>query len=311
MYIALNKDGTYRQYKNIEKIYKDSHDVKYIIIENSTDLKGELYTIIDALNIKIERGDINVEIDVSYDCADCPCSDETSFKSNINIDNIERYYSIYPLLKQMMVYNYFIDDFMYEGPVININTVRLISDNFKVIIDNKTSDEDINKIFKKLNMDTCVSKVTRHTRFLILKDNMWFVSRDVPKHFDYIGVEVIGAESMYILSEEYYRLFDSILTLSISMKDKSIYANGYYSDLLADRGGNEFLTVEFTTLSGILQLCVYFPQMLLLDRQIYNNSISLEINVETKMINYNLVITEKEVRGGICLFDILKKLLKM
>lgn len=310
MYIALNNDGTYKVYKKLDKLYKHLSYIKYIILEISTDLKGEIYTIIDAMNINVEYGDIEVKLDVEYESVDCPCNDTSSFYSLINIDNIERYYSIYPLIKQMLIYNYFMDNFMYDGPNINIVGISLYSDKFNITLDSyNMSDGKITKIFKKLRMDTCVSKITKYTKFLILKNGEWYVSESIPKHFDYVGIEMIGTESMYLLTEKQYKLLSSIVSLTIQMRDETIYDDGYFEDLVDSRDGNELLYFTTNKLAVILQSCLFFPQMLLLEHKVYNSTVSLEITVETKDVNYELTISEKEAKYGICLFDILNKLL--
>lgn len=312
MYIALNSDGTYKVYKNINKVYRHINDIQYLILKNFTSLKGPSYTIIEASNIKFEHGDVEVEIGISYECVDCPCTDNTTIKSTITIDNIERYYSIHPLIKQMMYYNYFMDNFMYDGPTIDITDISLYNHKFEIELNSSNmNDQEIDSVFKNLHMNTCVSKVTKYTRFLILKDGDWYVSKKIPKSFDYLGIEIIGAETLYLLTEKQYYAFASIKNLSILLKDDNIYDDIYYNDVINSREVDEILDFSTDKLSLILQACIYLPQMLVLEHTVYNNTVSLDIIVDTDNLTYNLKITEKEASDGICLFDILNKLLNI
>ena len=312
MYLALRYDGSYKNYKSINKLYDDINNTEYVIIDNSTSLKGPLYTMVEASKLTLKYHEIEVIIKVQYNCIDCPFSDYSLVKSLIEVDSIEKYYSIYPLIHQLLNYNFFINDCMSEAPSITINEIYLKSDKFTIELNiDMYGENKFRRVFKKLNMLTCVSKAI-DDGYLIMSNDKWSISNDVPDSFDYIGIPVRGSESLYILNKKDFKRFNSIQAISIKMNDSSIYDDSaFYEVILNDRDGSEVFEYECCSLDDIFQTCVYFPQLLSLEYYVYGNNVSLDVLIETDTINYQLMITEKEAIDGICIFDIINKLLKI
>lgn len=312
MNVGLMKNHNVKFYKKDKKILKDIDEIKYLLVNISTPLKGRLYTLAKSKDVHdIKDDDIcEIDMDISYANVDVPCCDSTVLKSRIPIKSINNKFCIYPLLNEMYHFNYVKNEFIYIDNCINIDFIRFKLKNINIEIDNEDVDDvEINKIFKKHNMRTYLADVTG-TNHIIIDNGKWYFSKKIPKVFDYILYN-LHSESTYLLTyDEYIRLY-TIEDLIIKIWDKTIYSEYEYiqNDI------NEIDCTNYIESKGVGNILeyvfLYFPQLIEMEKTIYKSKLSLEIIIETKYKNYRLSIAEKEVSEGLCLFDIILKLLKM
>lgn len=306
--ICLNHDGTYKKINKVEKILKHKNEIVWYLIDISTKLKGPVYTISKTLSLdKINM--IKILLTIVYNVEDCPYSDASTLHYTINIDTIEKFYSIYPLINQMMTYNMYRENFYLVSKDIIISNIEIEADNTIIEIDENDEDYMITKAFKRLNMTTSVYKLMG-VKFIILDNkNHWYISKDIPDDFYKIGLHVIGTESLYLLSRKQFIRLSSIKSMTINIgydieNDCKVYDDESY--ILEDN------TIDCNSIEAILSTCMFFPQMMSLERAVYD--VSSEITIDIDLYNgnnYHLSITEKEARNPIFLFDIINKIIQI
>jgi hypothetical protein len=321
MNISLLNDGKFKILKNKYHIYNLIYDTKYLVMDISTALKGKTCTLIDVSKkpINIFKKDmfdlLGVEIELEYGAVDTPMDSEPPIKSIILFNSIEKIFSVYPLVKQMFGLNYFKE--------VRLSTDYILLFIRSILVKSKVSDIKFNcddldgkvgKYFKKLNIKTDVDNTLDPDQHIILKEGMWHISKDIPNKFDYILYHIIDIETLYILTEKQYNRFLSIKYLNVYLYDNSKYDEiedyfGINDECLED---NMIYDMSCSDINSILETCVYLPQLIELERFIFNKNFHVVIELQTKYMTYKLDITEEETRkNGICLFKIINKLLQM
>jgi hypothetical protein len=329
MIITLNSDGSYSKYKSYKKFLKHANLYTYALFNISTQLKGPVFTAVKNVNtlavnqfIKLnEEGyPIQVQLDVLYDSDDTPTEDAIHLTENIEINSIEKFYSINPLIQQVSLFNEFSTYSLLNISSICIENVHLITNTMKgrCIID-ALKDLEFDKMKDSLSMNTDVSqlfdeKMNRENKYMILKNNKWKTveEKDIPNIFDYIGIDIFGTESFYLLSYEQYLLFSSIEKVNFEIIDRDMPDEKFKNYEIEPFDIEPYImTAETTTIQDLLEICLLFPQLLLLEKTIYNVSNGLFIQVITKYKVYKLYISSVETSQGICLFEIINKLISM
>lgn len=302
-------DGTYKTW-----LGKNKCDADFYLIDISTDRKGSLYTITKNIESNIVSKDISVIMDTSYSSIDVPCDDFTLLSSRFSVDTVERFYSIYPLIKQMFAFNTFCEIWgLALDSCISIESIIIEYGDIKATINECDNDRDIEKTFKRINMNTSVSKILPDNSVLIMKDGIWEIiecdDNDNYPHFnkfDYIGIPLPNTESLYLLSYKEYNIFRKKMTVQINM----LYSD--YED--PDRDYDDYCAnwISLDNMRDILYGCLFTPQLILLEQKIYDIPMFLEIVISTKYVNMKLSISENEilVPKNTCIFEIIKRLLE-
>lgn len=307
MNFRFYNDGTYKD--NLNK-----KDASFYLIDISTDRKGSLYTITDKINTCIRNNDISVSLDISYAPMDVPYDDSTVITSIFEIDSIEKYYSIYPLIKQIFAFNTFCETWSLSiDSCISIANISINFDNNKISIDEYETDKSIKKAFSYLSMNTNVSDILSENEVIIMKKGKWWIetiySNKYPKYekFDYIIIPLIDTESAYLLTYKEYNLFRQDYTVQVNMLYTSDENSVIYSD---DYCAN---WIDMKNLKDVLYSCLFTPQLILLEQKIYNVPMYLEIIVSTKYRDMKLSVSENEMNipRNTCIFYIIKRLLEL
>lgn len=310
MNICLFKDKSYKIVKNAKIINKYLNDIKYIVLDISTFMKGPTHTIVKPKYYNDGEKDVVVKMNVSYSFPDCPGDDITTFKYTLKIDSPNSRYNVYPLMNQMMAFNGFKYDSNIIDSEINIDFIELCFNdlNEEIVIDEDTEEEDISKIFKELKMLT--NESTLKKKHIILDKGEWFNTNHIPKKFDYILYNISGIETLYLLSYKEFMILKNINMCTIKMFRKYRYENSLN---YADEEVDEDNSLDSTNVNEILEMCLYFPQYIELEKIIYSNTMHLEIELETDYRKYRVYISEKEYRDNyqLSLFDIINKIISM
>lgn len=309
MNIILKDNETYEIIKNESKIKNKLEDAKYVVVDISTPLKGPVHTIVKPKHLSDEKMDCNVDLLVLYAAVDCPASDTSSFHYPLPVDNLSHRYNIYPLISQMIDFNYYKSMFDIVDTEITIENITItFSEGTTVEINEDMLDEYVEKIFKKLKLITSVKDL--ELEHIILKGNKWYKSTSIPKQFDYILYNIKGNESMYLLSEKQFNRLCLIDELSIKMYGRYEYYLDFNTN--DDKFEEEDNYINAVGINDILSSCLYFPQYIELEKSIYQSRMALKISLETFVKTFNLVITEKEFNENpIQLFNIINKLLQL
>lgn len=334
MNVALFKDGTYKKYKQSEKMLKHQSSIKYAVLDISTGIKGPLHTMVKGKYLVRNDECVELQIRVNYSDRDCPfdCSDSSTITNTISITNLNTQYSVYPLMREYFFVNLFNDNLMHVDSAITIEEMRInlanageeyeIDDTLFYGYDD-LDDANIGEIFSRFGLRTDLKSIFKDNKAIILdNDGHWYFIKSldkVPKDFKYIIPHDRDMESIYVMKAEEYWRFRSIRSLRIGLFENDIiefHRNPWETPLSEE----EILMCEENetnsicsngTIEELCDICLMFPQMILLNQVFYETTVGMIIYVETLTKNYNLKITGKEASTGICLYSILNNLLSM
>lgn len=306
MNYILNDDYSIQKVSKVTK--KNTKNMKYLLLDISTARKGPLYTLVEDVNLSFNDDKwIDIAMDVSYAGVDVPCDDCTMLTTSFSTNTIERYYNIFPLIKQMLTFNTFREKNSNIDNQLFIETIQFQYGKESVYINEYDSDQTINKLFRKLKMRTAVDQILSDDEILLIYDNHWelaSLSNEFDTaHLNKIGISVPSTESIYLLSYTDFSYFLYLNSISVEI--------GYPET--DDIEESEYCILNANSIKEILELCIFIPQMVLLEQQIYGNAIRLTIHVETDYGKRSLLIDEKETpfAKNMCIFILIKKLLKM
>ena len=306
MYV-LKEDKTVSKNNNTKDINKK------FLIDISTKMKGPVYTISNSLPTDT-LSSFKIGLELNYSVEDCPYSDITNISYQIEINSIEKIFSIYPLIQQMISYNFYCDNFDIITKRIAITAINIESSKLDMTIEEYDDDRVIKKAFNRIGLVTDVAGFM-YNRFLVLtKDNHWYFTKEIPKSFHRIGIPIIGTESLYLLNKKQYRRLSSIVELNITLgyngeEACSIsYSTDYYDFSILETN-----YLECRTLESILETCLFFPQMISMEKVVYDKVSEIEINIVLDSgASYTIHIDEKEAEEhSIELFNILNKLIEL
>ena len=319
MLFGLFYNNKYKIYDSVNKLKKDIHKIRYIIVDNSTSLKGPVYTLIDVKDVSFDDPvSITIKLTLSYAEIDQPCTNECVIPVTILSTKFEKKYSMYPLLKQILLFNRYEEEFLYNDNCLDIIGDIEISLNDREIYhinsESENTEKELKKICSKLRINTNVFDVLED-KHIVLKDNTWeFVKPDnIPFKFDYLFYNLIDTETMYMFSDymTFYK-FNKIEYFNISLLDKTDYdIIEEYSDYSMDDISTDNRIV-CEDLYSLLLTCIYLNQIIDLEFVIYSKLHELIITLKHDTVDYKLIITEKDIsKSNICLFDIIDRLLKI
>ena len=302
MNIILNNDHTVKKVSKFTKT--NTKDMKYAIIDISTVRKGPLYTLVTSINYDFKDIPIDIGIDISYAEIDVPCDNNTILQTTFSTDSMEKYYNIFPLIKQMFAFNIYREKNSNIDNQLFIDSIQIQYGKEYISINEYDSDKHIDKIFRKLKLKTQCNTVLSD-ELLVISNKKWEIKPYIllDDHFDKIGIPIPFTESMYLLSFEDYIYF---------MHTKRVSVEVSYPGL-NDHDDSEYRILDASTFIEILELCMFIPQMILMEQKIYGNAIKLTLIIETSYGIRTLVIDDKETPfdKNMCIFKLIKKLLKM
>jgi hypothetical protein len=318
MKISLLYNGKYKILDNDYNIEHIISDTQYFIIDNSTVLKGKTCTLVESDKLKSDNSALlGLHAELSYDSIDVPISDETIIKTEIPFNSLEKIFSSYPLVKQFFGFNYFVEiQLGIEGISLYINSLYIKTKEGIIEFEYDESNGSIEKYFKKFNIGTDVDNVLGSNNHIILKNGRWYVDKYIPSKFDYVYYNLCDIETLYTLTAKQYVRFSLIKFLNIYIYDKSDYNNigcmkyDRYDDSLTD--DDLLYNMSCDNMDSILEACIYFPQLIELEKNVCEKLLAIRIELVTKHMTYNLDIMEEETSNtSLCLFKILNKLLQM
>lgn len=319
MNYVLNTDETIQKFVSSQK----NESVPYLyLIDISTDRKGPVYTLTENIDYPYQSEDVEILMNTSYSSIDAPWEDCTILQSSFHMDTIERRMNIYPLIKQLIAFNTYRTANLWIDNQIFIGDIQIKIGNLITSFDEYTSDKEIEKTFRKLHMQTCVDHYLDNETVLIIKHNKYqFISiHDIPKKFDKIGIPLKNTETLYLLSYKEYKLFQNIQDLEFLIMYPEYDSNDCIDfdwDCTAFNSGisrSSTNSIEIISLKDFLESCLFLPQMILMEKNIYPTPVEIYLCIHTKSNRViELTINDEESDEGrnVCFFKIIKKLLKM
>lgn len=306
-HFALFKNGKYKEYKSDSKIFSHIDDIKFVFVDIETRLKGPVYSYVAARGLEPVPFDTSISFKLSYEPVDCPCSKETTLSSSIYASSLGSNFCIYPLVTEMYQFNNFKRKYDIDDDYINIESIRIDNKgNHIEIIPDEISNRDMESIFKKTRLFTNGALISKHEIVVLKNNDEWYIDTKIPSSFKCIFYKVTNQTFYRITNKEYLylkliRFFR--LTIFIPEEDENLDFD--------DIDNSPYVTLYASNIFDILEICLFQPQLMSLDKALYDEKISIKIELGTDINNYVLNISSKECNSGFCLYEILYKLLAL
>src|SRR5574343_509554 len=307
MNIALYKNGSYKEFHNDDKITKNLDKIKYLLVDIATSLKGPVYSLVEAKHLSKVSGTLEISIRTSYEDIDCPSCKDKEISSRILTSSLGSQFCVYPLIRELYEFNTFKEMTGFTEDGISIEEIR-IKDNLSEVklSPNEVNGEELKNLMKAKHLYTD-GNVIKSDEFIILNnDGEWKIGKGISyckSGFAFIFCKT-STQTFYKLSSEQFYRFLNLRYLKIEAIEQ-VYESEF------DLDASPTYTIECNDIFEFLNAALYYPQALLLDKELYNSKINFRITANATSKNYILDINNKEYGIGICLFKVIDKLLQM
>ena len=316
MYLYFYKDGTYSQ-----EDLTNEREFEFGCVDISTHRKGPIFSFVDKLEFN-KKDPIDMEMTMNYGSPDIPFDAETSFQSILKMNNPNHAYNAYPLIKQLIACNNFIDgQSQFMDSKIFIDKIHLVSKTGDYIITEETPDKIIDLIFDDLGIKTCMNKVIKPGFCIMMNPRgYWRRIKWNPNnsYADYLNrmrwsrafICFPEMETAYNCRYKTLRELERVKAVSVKVTYTPIpdkYQLGYF-DSLSSPYENEY---NATGLTDILRLCLFVPQIIFIEQSLYKMDATIKLNVIEEKRNIELLITEKETKFGVNtgIFNLIERIL--
>lgn len=318
MVYVFYDDGTYKKVKTLTKKYINA---SWYLIDISTDRKGPVFTVVEDVNLDFKNDNIMIAYDTTYAPYDLPFDENTTIHNEFRVKSLENYYNVYPLIKQLFGYNHYRDSMLETMSCININSVDIKYRKTSVHLDEGTSEKSIRKTFQHMNMLTNVSIVTEYGHnyydydildIVILKKKKWEKHRIMndsdgysellSMRWEQVIIPIPELESCYLMSYEDFLLFANAYDIQICIS---------YDDEF--RNDDAIFETNIYTIYDFIYACMYFPQLFLMERYLYEEEFTIILKVEIfdKSLELRIVGAEIDDPRNTCIYDLFRKLIRL
>jgi hypothetical protein len=299
----------------------------FSLVDISTEIKGPLYTMVRNKKLKNVPSPMEMTLDLSYDIPDVPPNPYSTFVNTIDMETPSGAYNGYPLVLQMIACNKFIESQSLENvdSRIYINKIRLSNKKHKLQITEKNLDKDIKDLFDRFGICTNMSDIMNSSFncVWVSANSTWGMGR-IPECFD--EEELLSAihmgwskvlicfpemESGYLISTISLLFFNRIREFSVKLiytpaKEKNSTVD--YLSSLDEEYESEYFASD---VNNILKMCIFIPQIIKMEKSLYDMDVTIQLNVKQGDANISLTISKKETKNktDLCLFHILERMI--
>ena len=321
MYLYFYKDGTYSNELLEDRVFQ------FGCVDISTKRKGPAFAFVDHTEWK-KIPEYTMRMIMHYGSADVPADSETAFETVIENNPMQGMYSAYnsyPLLKQLIYCNSFIDGTsQFTDNHIFIEEIQFdMKKKGSYVINESTSDKELHTFFEKFGILTTMSDVVSQGECILLNRRGYWKKYKFEEgfdladymtrmHWDSAFLCLPEMETAYYLRSGLINLLQSINELSVTLTysvPPEDYSLSYFENL-----DNKYEnTYTANNLYDILRMCLYVPQILYIEQSIYKMDATLTIKVVRDTQNVELKVTRKETReeDNTCIYHLLEKLLML
>lgn len=294
--------------------------LEFVAIDISTNRKGPVYTLVKSPLTDFKDSKIEIKFEVVYsDNDDCPFDMQKSMQSVFEVNSASRFYSIYPLLRQMFAFNIFSESGIFHNHLF-IQSIDIRYNSTHIYVDETMSDKKLRKSFEYVNMTTDVRKILHYEKMYIglnTSTKKWdFIdeSYDIYRNkeeFDAVVIPLdngISMETCYIMSFEYFQNLHVINNSMIVIRHFPRDSGSYFENGPADQYESEFF---FNDVFSLLEASIFIPQIILMESEIYDMETLLDVVLTIEDNNYYLTVDDRQMRNpkNSCIFHLIEKLL--
>lgn len=334
MNVYFYDDGTFTT-----KAKKDK-EVSFCAIDISTVRKGPIFSFVKEPNFE-PKDPIHMSVLMNYGNADLPFEAGNVFETDIRMDYPNYIYNTYPLLKQMIHCNFFVEgQSKFCESYINIAQINLQRKKKAVEITESTTDKQLDKIFNSFGIKTDMSDIVDSKDVILMnKRGYWKllkIGQDRLANIaeDYRGISqymkdmkwdlaficMPEIETAYLIKQKTLQEIEDIRRLKVSIRyhddvEPGVpYTGGDYIFECKERDPEGVETYyDAENIEDILKICLFVPQILNIETSLYNTEATVEITAANSMQTLRLTIDRKEARFAVntCIFNLLERMLSI
>lgn len=313
MYYYFWKDGTYSKNNDLTK------EMVFGIIDISTQRKGPVMAFTKKMNENFEKiQPLYMRLEMIYDTPDVPFDAQAAFEQYIKMDESSHVYNAYPLIKQMVSCNDFINgQSSFMDSHIYINKLILESHGERFVITEDNSDQDISDMFEHIGIKTDMSEIIKSGMCIIMNNEGYWKKIPISDIDGYTKWSHIllcfpDMETSYYMSYDTFCKLERVSDLSIKVTYIPVpdqYSLTYFDEMDSSYE-NEY---SANGLVDILRLCVFVPQIIYIEQTLYNMDATIELNMVQDNQNIKLIITKKESKwdANTCIYSLIERILKL
>lgn len=292
-------------------------------LENiSTPAKGSIYSLVIGNGQRLNRSLQSARILMAYHVKDAKIPDDAYFETYTDFLN-ENPYGFYPLIRQILLADEFIENQSDDDHRIYLSAISYYDKSLgrEESID-KITDKKIRQFAEKYDIMTDLSKVAGDSSFLCYEPYSKKKGHAY-KFTDDFDLSKCGynafvcfpeIETLYSVSSFVYQDLSSLVNVTIDIvydrrmikRSKNI-AEGINQDRIND-SFKYSKTYYANTVDQIFKLCIYVPQLIMIERAIYNVEPTITITVEKNNISGSITIKKSEYTVDLSIFEILTRM---
>ena len=279
-------------------------DPSFIAVSIQTQSKGNIYSFIKGDGSIIRRDQKMMSIQMIHYIEDTPMDERFAFETVMDFSIPSHYYEAYPLIRQILHINDFLQYQSNDDHRIFVNEIFIKSVNTESILSGEFSDKKVKKVMEENCLLTDMASIMQNDSYIsfrtlesgILNDKKLKKKYGKKAVYQYEILEDLlnGEHSIFVmvclseLETAYcvpWYTFNNIMHISnISVDVKYIKRMKKVTKISTDvTNNNEDETVKSYyayTLDQFFKLCLYVPQLIAIERYLYNVDVEVTINVE-------------------------------
>lgn len=291
----------------------------FTAINISTPSKGPIYALAKGNGKTITKEIISCSINMNYYIKDTPIDEEISFNTFVNIDSGCNPHSIYPLILQIMNINEFLENQCDSDFRIHLNSIFFKTTSGTRMLSEEFSDKKVRKVIESLGTMTDMNSIVGNNSFINLHiPSNYSITDEITDKVRFDTKRLLcfpEIETAYLIIgmiyEELASLNNMIVTVKSSYRFRRVHTDNLVDEINATKSETRSVTTYHAiTLDQIIRLFIYVPQLIRIERSLFDVDTTIEIMIERGGKEITLLIPNNEYTIDFSLYDIVCNLLQ-
>lgn len=294
----------------------------FTAIDISTPSKGPIYALVKG-DGKLTNKELTFgRIRMNYYISDTPIDEEVSFETYADFSGGSDPHEFYPLILQIMHMNEFLENQSEDDHRIHLNQVYFNSKVRTEILSDEFSDKKLRKMIEGFGIMTDMPSIVGEKSFIHIsnmgKNLKYIITDELPEFLgftDQIMLCFPEIETGFLLRSNIYHELLSLNEMTISVvfqnRMKKIHKENLIEEIGVGRNVHSYRCYHAITLDQIIRLFIYVPQMIRIERTLYDVDTTIEIILEKRGKTASLSIKKEEYHPDISIFHIVRSMLSI
>lgn len=315
-YYYFNQNYYFKKDKCSPTPFKNT---EFTAIGIGTRSKGPLYTIVRG-NGNIHTKDVQeCKIRMNYHVEDTPIDDALSFVTYADYRGVSPY-ELYPLILQIMNINEFLENQCTDDTRIYLNQIYITAKSGYQFLGEEFSDKKLRKVVDNYGLMTDMGGLVGDKSFLTIyggKRKPQYEITEDPSSFvsfgDFMLLCFPEIETGFMLRNHMYNqlLNLSVATIVVRHTNKVEKVTDLTKSIIDEDAFHSQRTYTALTMDQIIKMFIYVPQIIRIERSLFDVDTTIEVILETCGKKANMTIRKEEYSVDLSLFEIFCSLLHL